>query len=389
MRGLTKKQVMTLLLYSCLSTGLLVARTGEATVIQSVDEPQTTETVEFKGQEAIPSYLAQAEQFLKVGQFRTVQDMSERVLALRSDNIQARALLAAAFTGLGNQDRAKQEIDAIRKSEPGYSSLYKYQAEAYMASHELDLAEQQYKEGIKKSADKADLMLGLAGLYARQGKLDAAALVFKQVLDLPRLTTQNYLNAGFALCRIDLDRKKYDDVIKRARQIIKKYPPISQGYSFLAMAYQKTGKPEKAVEVYKQLMQANTKIAMPLQEIALLLVDEIQNIDKALVYAQEAVDKFPGDAKSHDVLGWVLLKKNDLAEARKQFATAVHLSPDQPVFLYHLGLLDLKSGHRKEAKKSFSRALVLVERQGNKVFADELTRKIQECEGQQTSDEGK
>jgi len=209
---------MALVLFSCLVSGLLVVNSGQATRMQSAAETPSAGVAPLATEDEIPVYLARTEQVLRMGQFESVLGMSKKVLALQPGNVTARALLAAAYTGLGNQD------------------------------------------------------------------------------------------------------------------------------------------------------------------LALIYIEQLGDSSKALEFAERAAVKFPKDAKSQDVPGWVLYKDNKFDRAVQQFESAIQVDPAQAAYHYHLGLAELQKGKKERAKKSFVEALDRVGKQGEQGFSAELNRRLKECE---------
>ncbi len=377
MNRFKKKQAI--IRFFCLVFVLLGTSHVHATILQIDGKVSSVVVPPLEVEDEIPGYLIATEHALNKGQFKSVLGMSQKILALQSDNVSAQALLGAAYTGLGDQKSAKGVFEQIRKSNPGDFSLYSYQARVYRIIGKLGKAEQLYKDGIKNSTEKTKLRMLLADLYGEQKKFEETSKLFEKVLEQKIVIPKDYLNASFALCRIDLQLQRYDRVVKRAKELIASYPPIPQGYTFLATAYLKKDKPKQAVAVYEALIHANPKISEPYQELALIYKEQLADDSKALQYAKKAVEEFPANAKSLDVLGWVLFRSNKFDQAVRQFQAAIQLAPEQAVYYYHLGLAQLQMKKNKSAKKSFVEALNRISQKEAPAFAAELKKRIREC----------
>ncbi|MBE9546488.1 MAG: tetratricopeptide repeat protein [Proteobacteria bacterium] len=320
-----------------------------------------------------------AGQYLKAGKFKEVVIICERVLAVKQSHIQALAHLAAAHRGLGNEEIFQREASLIRKLNPESPALYLSLAATYTALNDLKSAEGSYQQGLKTAADKTQLRMGLAALYLEKGRLKEASDQYLEVLKKKNLEPKHFLNANFALCRIGLQQKEYDKVIKRAGMVTDLYPPIPQGYLFLGSACLGKGKTDEAINAYKKLLKINPKSPVSYQELALIYTDKLSDYQNALYYAKEVARKFPKDAKSQDVLGWVHYQNGKYLSALTQFKTAVRLEEKNPQYYYHLGLVHQKMGNKAMAKDAFRQALGLVGSGGSKAFAEELKKLIGQC----------
>ncbi len=327
----------------------------------------------------IPRAVWSAEQNLKAGMFGDVIIGCKEIINLQGDNINAHALMAAAYKGLHDEDNFREEAKKVKKLDPDSYVLHQALAFSYLARKDFKSAEAAYKTGLKKASDKTELQMGLAVLYYDLGRLKEAYKQYNNVLKGKKLSIKHHLNAHYSLCRIDLQREEYDDVIKRARALIDLYPPIPQAYMLLAAAQIKKGEASQAVNTYKELIEANPEIPMPYQQLALIYIDVIVDYDKAIAYAVKGSEKYSDDSKSKDVLGWVYYQHEEYSKALKQFEAANRLEKGNPQYLHHLGLVQCKTGNEAEAKKIFRQALELLGPNGSEEFGKELKRLIKKC----------
>ncbi|WP_419608386.1 tetratricopeptide repeat protein [Thiolapillus sp.] len=250
----------------------------------------------------------------------------------------------------------------------------------YQVKNDSAAAEQIYLQGIDKAADKVSLRRELAHLYLKQQRYQEAEAQFKEVLKQKGLSLDHTLNANFALCRIGLRNKAYDDVIKRAKRLIALYPPLPHGYQFLASAYLAKGKVDAAISVFESLVEANRQSPVPYQELAIIAMDRKQAYKQALNYAREGAKRFPDDARTQDVLGWVYYQQGDYESASSQFQIATRQAPDNARFFYHLGLALQKLGKKEQARATYRRAIGLINQAESEAFAEELKLRIKNLE---------
>ncbi len=363
--------------------GIILLPGGSVLAVPIQDQglrlPKPGEMV-LSSEKDIPEHIWIARQYLKAGKFKNVISICEQVLDLKANEIDARACMAAAYKGIGDEKKFNTEVGFIKKQAPGSPALYLALAQTYLFLKDFKDAESSYKKGLKTATDKTDLHMGLAALYTRKGRIKEASAQYLEVLKTKNIADKHFLNANFSLCRIGLQQKDYDGVIKRAGMVTELYPPIPKGYQFLANAYLGKGETDQAVKVYEKLMEVNSKTPVSYQELALTYSDKLNDYQNAFRYAEEAVRKFPEDAKSQDVLGWVYYNKGRYAEALKGFQTAVRLVPNSPQYHYHLGLAYQKMGEKIEAKGAFEQALDLLGPNAVKeLLVKKLRNRIDQC----------
>ena len=390
-----KARISLIIIYTgMVSISVLHSRFTQATIVDSV-EPSDKQQIGLSSQLAtggmsvqpqsimlnskkdITRALWMAKKSLQAGQFKNVISISQQILNKEADNINALAYMAAAHRVLGDDDRYQQEAMQLKRLAPESPVLYLAIATAYTAINKPQQSEAVYRQGLQVVAEKTELRMGLAALYQQQGQTAKASRLYKTVLQTRGLADQHFLNASFALCQIDLNNKAYDKVIQRATSITQLYPPFPQSYNFLAMAYNQQGKPGQSVKVYRRLLDVNPAIPVPYQQLALLYVNQLKDLNRALRYAQQAAQKFPDNARSQDILGWVYYSNQQFPAALKHFSNAVRLNASVADYFYHLGLAYQQMGKNSDAQAAFKRSLALLGDRASPVFRQELKERMQ------------
>ena len=106
-----------------------------------------------------------------------------------------------------------------------------------------------------------------------------------------------------------------------------------------------------------------------------------KKLDIALQLAQVAKSAMPNDPDVDDTLGWVYYKKNlsGLAiEAFKRSVASDPNNPNQPIYLYHLGLAYMQAGNRSLARQTLEKALSL---KSDFQGADDARKELQKLRG--------
>lgn len=320
----------------------------------------------------IHRYATQARKLIREARFVEAISLCGGVLQMRQGDSVFRACLAAAYRGAGDEEGFRREQALFVQESPGSAEIHLFLADAYMAMHAFDEAEAVYREGLARAREKTGLRMGLAALYLQRQRLTEAADLFRKVLQQDRLEHRDFLNASFALCRIDLHEGRLGAAIRRAQNVIELYPPLPQGYLLLAEAYRKDGKPAQAISVYQQLLEINPDVAEAYHELALTYMDDLKDAGQALHFASEGARRFPRDAKSQDVLGWVYFNEGRYEDAQAGFLKAVGSSGHHASYHYHLGLAWERLGRSDEAVRAFRRALDLIDAKKEASFAQEL-----------------
>ncbi|NIR54907.1 MAG: tetratricopeptide repeat protein [Nitrospinaceae bacterium] len=170
------------------------------------------------------------------------------------------------------------------------------------------------------SPDKARVHYELGRAYLQQEKVDPAEKELARVLELD----PKNIPARIMLGKINIERENYSS----------------------------------ALESYLALIRQNIKTPAVKFNTGLCYL-EMGQAGQALPYLEEAVDKQPGSAYGHFILGRAYHQSRRLNDALKQFRTSVQINPDDPKTHYHMGQVfwDLKSYFFADA--SFQKAYQL------------------------------
>jgi tetratricopeptide (TPR) repeat protein len=160
----------------------------------------------------------------------------------------------------------------------------------------------------------------------------------------------SYIDKCIELCPVDSDLHK-DYVAKKAQ--------------ILAVAYKKTSDNAylaKAIGLYESLLEKMPKNNdVVLNNLAYMLAQNDQKLDKALEYAKKALELKPNEANYHDTYGYVLYKNGRNAEAVQSLTAAIQQyeaqgTPSAETY-EHLGMVQEALRDNKRALAAYRRAL--------------------------------
>jgi len=176
--------------------------------------------------------------------------------------------------------------DGVSLSTPAKPSpdLYVAMARMYEQSGKLDLAEKQYKLGLKLAPKHLALQLGYARLRDRQGHLDQAIGLYQQVA--------------------------------------KQYPQETAVHNDLGLCYARRGMFREALASLERAIQLQPQKRLYRNNIATVLV-EMGRVEAALEHLRAA----HGEAVAYYNLGYLLEKKGQPGAAATSFAKALEKDP--------------------------------------------------------------
>ena len=230
---------------------------------------------------------------------------------LHGDSVEAIRLMRSAIA-------AALQINVPREN---LAWLYFELGERYFQAGNLEGAETAYQSGITADPGHYRSLAGLAKVRAAQGRLDESIHLYQRSIAIIPFPT--YLEE-------------------------------------LGDAYQKSGKEKEArqqydlVEYIGHLGELNRVLAN--RELALFHADQGIKLPEALELARNEFE-VRHDIYTWDTLAWVLYKNGRLQEAAAAMSNALVLHTNDPLLLFHAGMIYHALSKDSEASDFLSRAL--------------------------------
>ncbi|HUU99609.1 MAG TPA: tetratricopeptide repeat protein, partial [Bacteroidales bacterium] len=156
---------------------------------------------------------------------------------------------------LSNRDLARGKKYAAKAHElqPGNIWYLMTLAGIYYQEAKLDSAIIYYEKAVKQYPEKENLKMNLGNLYSENGNYDKAGRIFSSIDRKYGVNESTTL----ALARNLMAAKKYSEARVQILELLKQNPEEIRYNGVLAEIYRGEGENEKALEVYKQLIERN------------------------------------------------------------------------------------------------------------------------------------
>ena len=133
-------------------------------------------------------------------------------------------------------------------------------------------------------------------------------------------------------------------------------PDASKWHYDQGVTYERIGKPDDAINEYREAIRVKPRLFQAHGNLGLLLVDKGKT-DEALYHFRQALAVYPRDEWSYYGIGLVYERQGKLTDAVKQFQKAINLLPDHFMAYHELGLIAAAQGNLSEAVSHFQAAL--------------------------------
>jgi predicted Zn-dependent protease len=340
-----------------------------------------------------PDFIAAREMLARIyllkGDFAKGLKASEEIIALDRNNLTAHLTRSSALLGLGDKDKARDELAYITKAYPqnpdarwqvGYlayegkdfkqaeqifGDLYKANprdgrslaglTEALVGQHRIADAIVETQKAVNQEPQRRDLRIFLANLDVEAEKFEDALGIYQGLL------AKEPKSADLLFRIAETERRKGDlnAAIDNFRRCSQEAPNNTLCLEMLGLLMEATGKRELAKPVYEQILKIRPDDAMALNNLAFAKAEEGLDLDQALTMAQRAVQAAPNQPELKDTLGWIYVKKSIPDDAIRIYRDLVLAQPTNPIFHYHYGMALSQKGDRAGAKIELEKSLQL------------------------------
>lgn len=238
------------------------------------------------------------------------------------DNIQPVVALVRTYFLAGKKKEAGDFLDSVISASPNNMSARNLRSQVYLSQGETEKAINSYREIIEKSPSYAASYYHLALIYIKDKKYDIAHKILKDGLSV----SPKSFSLGLTLAQV----------------------------------YEITGKTNKAIKHYEEMLELKPDADIVTNNLASLLTDN-RTDKESLTKAYNISRRFKNSdiPQFKDTLGWASYRIGKYAEADSLLKSAIARSPNIPDFHYHLGMNYLAKEEKKLAREELEKALKL------------------------------
>jgi tetratricopeptide (TPR) repeat protein len=261
--------------------------------------------------------------------------------------------------GKAQPERSRALLEQAARENPGHPGVVVRLARLELAAGRADRALAQLDTAVEAKHATPQVLLERARVYAARGDLAKA-----QKDALRAFEAQPSLAGASALVSaIYRAQGQEKEAIASFEEALAAGALRPTGRFLLAQLHLVAGDPKRSRELLEALVAERSDLAVAKNDLAYLLAEQGEDLDRALRLAEEASQGLAESPAVADTLGFVYLQKNLHEPALQQFKRAVLLAEardeDQSIFHYHLGLALRALGRTDDAAQAFEKALAL------------------------------
>jgi tetratricopeptide (TPR) repeat protein len=235
----------------------------------------------------------------------------------KKDDIEVHVSLGVLLAAEKQYKSAQVELEKANALRPETFEILFNLGQAYLRDADYDKAEQALNRALKLKPESPETLYLLAQAAADESRpVDALDLLVRARKLAPENTDVISL-----LARVSMTQNYYEDAIPLLESGLKIAPARADLHAALGESYFMSGKAEKAIEEFKNLIQIDTS------------------------------------PRSYTFMGLAYRHLGRFDEARKYFAEGLKLSPRDAPCLFNLGYIEEHQGHHDKAEELFQQSL--------------------------------
>ena len=318
------------------------------------------------------------------GQGRLVEAQTLLEQAVAIDGVtQARYLLGNCLYEMGKGTAAIKQLQEVVRQDPAHEEAHHLLGLAYLDRHwnrkaldafrraqQLNPSKMRYQDLVKYLSGQERSPLPEVSGKARPWLEKAEALLARDqgegALGAYRRAIQAEpenptLLMSYALACMHLERHREGEVATRQVLALDPEPMLkATAYATLIEALRTSGRFREGNQIGHRLLEegsSNYARTIGYYEVAYNLAEMEEDLDRALDYAQRALDLAPEELRQFPLaaIGWVHYKRKEFDAAIEYLERSSEIGPS-PATLTHLGMALLASGDEDGARSALARA---------------------------------
>lgn len=331
--------------------------------------------------------LGLARACLALGRPKEAMEPLDRVLKAKPDLHEAKDLRAVALLSLGRASEAASEYRGLLQAKPEIARFEIGLGRSLEAEGHFSEAVKHYRAAQELKPSEPESVLRMMALFSRldqgaelertaaaylasQGDVPVVlnALVFHALQRGDREAARGYLERSLAAdgkaadtreleARVLMEEGRHEEARSTLLVLLETLPQRVSVQLLLAASWEVSGRPDKAIPLYEQMLRIDATNAVAANNLSVILLRDEAKLNEALQLAQMAVRNDPSNLLMKDTLGWVHFRMQSYELARRMLEEARSGLPSHSEVAFHLGMTYERLGERQKARRLLLEAL--------------------------------
>jgi tetratricopeptide (TPR) repeat protein len=255
----------------------------------------------------------------------------------------------------GNRQAAYREFDRALQIAPGNIATLSQVVAIDMSAGRTREAGRRLAAELTQRPDDVPLLMLSAKVLLAQQQFARSEKLLRRVVEIDGTNLEGYTLLG----QLFVAQNRLDDAVREFSAVVERDPKSSSAHTMLGLLLHAQHRVPDAIAHYEKALEADPRAVTAANNLAWLLAENGEQLDRAYQLALVAKSERPNDAEILDTAGWVYFKRGMFALAVTALEQAVQGDPKRALYSYHLGMAYAKQGDDADARKALERALAL------------------------------
>ncbi len=224
------------------------------------------------------------------------------------------ATLGVAYARTKQDDAARKALETAMDQSKASLAAFRQATDSYQAAFGLDAALKKLQERLAAAPNDAVVRFSLSMLQLRQAD------------EMERKGRRDEANAL---------REQVARALQETAAVVKEDPVRLELLRAQAQVVYTLKRYEETVKLYKQMLDIAPEDLVALNNLAYMLMTDMNQPKESLQYAKKAAELAPFNANVLDTYGWNLAMLGQYTEALGPLGIAIDAEPDNAAVLYH------------------------------------------------------
>jgi tetratricopeptide (TPR) repeat protein len=307
--------------------------------------------------------LALSQAYLEKGDYNRAAAALETVLSREPNHVDALRSLSSLFLRHEVNDKAIPLLERLTAAFPSDAQSRSDLGAAYAGVMNMSKAREQFELALKSKPDHVAALVGLSNVHIKSGETEQALELLNRAVRGGGPSYEPYFLRGV----VHAQAKRYDAAAADLLKAISLGGSDPEIHYQLARVYRALGEPDKSEEAlarFKTLRANAQQRTEALRQTGRLMVEakslvQIGNLSGAAEVLERAAALEVQDAQLYYRLASLYLDMGRLNQAAERGRIAVRLAPADWTYRYVLGVVESKQGNLRAAREQLEVAVRL------------------------------
>ncbi|WP_269319907.1 XrtA/PEP-CTERM system TPR-repeat protein PrsT [Nitrosococcus oceani] len=281
---------------------------------------------------------------LESSQLRDGVKTFQKLVEVQPQSAQAHYLLAKAYAAVNNTDKLHKELEQALKLDPNHTLSKIAMTRLLMRENQPEAANKLLQELKQAYPEHPEILAQEGWLAMRQNRPQDAIAAYQEAL---KRSPTSQIAVNLALAQFQTEDK--NESLATLEDWLKKHPEDMVAQYNLANLYLALKQEQKATSTFAKVVEQAPNNVVALNNLAWLLRKD--NPEKALEYAEQAMELAPDAPPIMDTLGMLLLEKGEIKRGLRLLRKASDRAPKNLDIRYHFALALARNGENTQARQ--------------------------------------